>query len=45
MDNEFNEKKIDDDKILSNEEFMKQLERQIADVKHMFSDYEKNKEY
>ncbi len=43
MNNKINEKKVENNNKLSNEEFMKQLEKQIADVKQMFSDYKKNK--
>ena len=37
------ENKKNEYKKLSDEEFMKQLEKQIADVKQMFLDYEQSK--
>ena len=43
-ENNYNdENKKNEYKKLSDEEFMKQLEKQITDVKQMFLDYEKNK--
>ncbi len=43
MDSKNNEEKIENTKKLSDKEFMTQLEKQISEVKQIFSDYEKIK--
>lgn len=45
MNNKINNENSDKKStIMSDEEFMKQLEKQVSDVKQIFSDYKKSKQ-